>query len=137
MGITIGCKKSGTSYDLGCGSFLNLRTKIAELCSKEFGEHYEKLSYLHSDKEFEEFDKKTMELIDKKAVSIKVVDFCLQPDCKGKIRYGACKEIYKHIKDYDDNICYGYAGRPDCMMFKDFIALVKECYEKKADLIWS
>ena len=136
MGVTIRCKKTGTSHYLGYGGFLNLRGKVAELCSKEFGEHFARLIKLHSNEEFEEFDRKTKELLDRKVVSIKIVDFCLQSDCGGKIRYGACKEIYNHIKDYDDNICYGYAGRPDCMMFKDFVALVKECYENKSDLVW-
>ena len=143
MGVTIECKKTGTSYDLGYGGFFSLRKKVAELCSPEFGEHYKTLTkapFLDIDNArtnfFKEFNKKTQEIIDKKAVSIKAVDFCLQSDCEGKIRYGACKEIYKHIKDYDDDFCYGYAGRPDCMMFKDFVALVKECYDTKSDLIW-
>lgn len=136
MGVTIWCKKTGTSYDLGYGGFSNLRDKVAELCSKEFGKHYACLIKLHSTEEFEEFDRKTKELLDRKVVSVKVVDFCLQSDGGGKIRYGACKEIYNRIKDYDDDICYGYAGRPDCMKFKDFVALVKECYENKSDLVW-
>ena len=51
---------------------------------------------------------------------MKIVDFCLQSDCEGSIRYGACKELLKVIGNYDDNICYGYAGREDCAMFRDF-----------------
>ena len=141
MGITIRCEKTHTSHDLGCLGFLNLREKVAELCSPEFGEHYKTLFYIFAvggdkTKFYKEFDKKTAELLERKVVSVKVVDFCLQPDCEGKIRYGACKEIYKHIKDYDDNVCYGYSGRQDCMMFKDFIELVKECYDNKSDLVW-
>lgn len=141
MGISIECKKTHTSFDLGYFGFMNLREKVAELCSPEFGKHYKTLYFAPAvgesrSKFFKDFDRKTSELLEKKVVSPKVVDFCLQSDCNGKIRYGACKEIYKHIKDYDDDVCYGYAGRTDCMMFKDFVALVKECYDTKSDLIW-
>lgn len=136
MGITIRCKKSGRSYDLGCGGFYNLRSKVAELCSPEFGKHYKTLIHLNSKEEFDEFDEKTAELLRNKVVSEKVVDFCYQSDCGGSIRYGACKEIYNHIKDYDDNICYGYAGRPDCFKFRDFVSLLKECSEIKSSLVW-
>lgn len=58
--------------------------------------------------------KKTEQLIREKKVSIKIVDFCLQSDIEGSIHYGACKEILKAIGDYDDNVCYGYAGLPSC-----------------------
>ena len=136
MGLSIYCKKTKTNYDLGCGGFYNLRLKVAELCSPEFGEHYKTLLYLHSNKEYADFDKKTLELINNKAVSKKVVDFCLQSDIEGSIRYGACKEIYNHIEDYDDNICYGYLGRPNRFMFKDFKDLLKECYDNKSSLCW-
>lgn len=75
-------------------------------------------------------------MLRKKVAELCSTDFCLQSDCGGKIHYGACKEIYKHVKDYDDNVCYGYAGRPDCTMFKDFKNLLKECIDNKCDLIW-
>ena len=28
-----------------------------------------------------------------------------------------CKSIWEIIKDYNDDICYGYAGRSDCAKF--------------------
>ena len=147
MGISLYGIKTGLSYDLGSGGFARLRTKVAELCSPEFGEHYKKLfssEGMNIDFEaperkkafYEEFDRKTLELIKKKKVSIKVVDFCLQSDVCGKIGYGACKIILDKVKDYDDNVCYGYCGRPDCFMFKDFKKLLQACVDNKKYLIW-
>lgn len=142
MGVTIRCKKTGTNYDLGYGGFANFREKVAELCSPEFGAHYAKLDEGFSlsgeerRKFYEDFDNGTLQLISDGKVSVKIVDFCLQSDCDGKIRYGACKVIYNAIKDYDDSICYGYAGRSDCTMFSDLKELFRECVENKSDLVW-
>lgn len=144
MGITLKCKKTGTNYDMGYFSFLILREKVAELCSPEFGEHYKTLKdapFQNIDncrtEFFRAFDRKTQELLDSKAVHSEVVDFCLQSDCNGKIQYGACKEIYKHVKDYDDDYCYGYAASSNAMTFKDFKNLLQECIENKSQLVWS
>lgn len=142
MGITLKCKKTGTDYDMGYFDFMRLREKVAELCSEEFGKHYKKLFYAPAIGEaraefFQEFDKKTQELLDAKAVHIKIADFCLQSDCNGKIQYGACKEIYKHVKDYDDDYCYGYSASPNAMTFKDFKHLLLECIENKSQLVWN
>lgn len=142
MGVMVCSKKGEKSIDLGGGGFLNLRQKVAELCSPEFGEHYKTVSnglFLYGkDREnfYKDFDAKTLKLVEEKKVHIKVVDFCLQSDVEGQIRYGACKVIYEHIKDYDDDILYGYCGRPDCAKFADFKAIVKECIDLKCDLVW-
>lgn len=40
------------------------------------------------------------------------------------------------IKDYDDNICYGYAGQRDCAMFKDFKRLVMDCIDTGTIMKW-
>ena len=37
----------------------------------------------------------------------------------------------KFIKDYDDDYVYGYIGRPDRAMFKDFKRIVRECVEDR------
>ena len=142
MGVTIKCKKTGRSCDLGCGGFNRFRCKVANLCSEEFGKHYETLDAglsLHGEARtrfYEDFDKETVRLIEEKKVNIKVADFCLQSDCEGKIRYGACKVIYESIKDYDDNVIYGYVGRPDRAMFRDLKAIIKDCIDTKSDLVW-
>lgn len=83
------------------------------------------------------FDAETERLLAEKKVSFKVVDFLLQPDCEGLIRYGACKELLKIIGDYDDNVLYGYIGRQDCAKFRDFKAILQDCADNKCDMIWS
>lgn len=72
-----------------------------------------------------------------KRPDIKIVDFLLQTDVGGRIRYGACKNILKVIGDYDDNILYGYCGRPDCAKFADFKSILQDCVDTKSDMIWS
>lgn len=147
MGITISCKKTGRSIDLGCGGFLNLRNKVSDLVGDPWASHYRKLedifrkAFSMSDEErrlaYNAFDAETERLLAEKKVSFKVVDFLLQPDCEGLIRYGACKELLKIIGDYDDNVLYGYIGRQDCAKFRDFKAILQDCADNKCDMIWS
>jgi hypothetical protein len=102
MGITIRCKKTNRSIHMAYGAFNNLRNKIADLVGEPWASHYHKLDYapLFGDARknfYEYFDAETKLLLEEKKVSIKIVDFCLQCDCEGSIRYGACKEILKAI----------------------------------------
>lgn len=141
MGITIRCKKTNRSIDMGCGGFLRLRNKVAELVGEPWASHYATLERAPlfepaRSKFFAAFDRKTEEMLLAKQVSVKIVDFCLQSDAEGSIRYGACKQIYEIVKDYDDNILYGYAGRKDCARFADFKAILKDCMNKKCDMVW-
>lgn len=90
MGITLCCKKSEKSYDLGYTGFMLLRKKVANLCNEEFGLHYATITnapWSEPDRDvfFREFDKRTMQLIAEKKISCKIVDFCLQPDTDGCI----------------------------------------------------
>lgn len=95
MGVTISCTKTGRTIDMGSGGFLRLRSKISELVGEPWASHYKALveERICDEKErerfYEDFDKKTEELLNKKCVSVKIVDFCLQSDCEGSIRYGA------------------------------------------------
>ena len=133
MGVTISCTKTGRTIDVGSGGFLRLRSKISELVGEPWASHYRALveericDEKEREKFYEDFDKKTEALLNKKRISVKIVDFCLQSDCEGSIRYGACKELLKVIGNYDDNICYGYAGREDCAMFRDFKKILEDC----------
>ena len=103
MGVTISCTKTGRTIDVGSGGFLRLRSKISELVGEPWASHYKALveericDEKEREKFYEDFDKKTEELLNKKCVSVKIVDFCLQSDCEGSIRYGACKELLKVI----------------------------------------
>ena len=140
MGVTIRCKRTHDSIDMGAGGFLRLRRKVADLYGEPWASHYRTLTDTppsrQTDEWYEAFDEKTKELLEAKLVSVKIVDFCLQSDVRGAIRYGACKQILKAIGDYDDDLCYGYAGRPDCAMFRDFRRLLEQCAENRCDLVW-
>ena len=143
MGVTIKCKKTGRDIDLGYSGFMRLRNKVAELMGGPFYSHYKKLydalPLMRPDEEkkfYTEWDTEAIRLITENNIPVKVVNFLFEDDCDGKIRYGACKEILKVIGDYDDNICYGYAGRSDCAMFRDFKAILQDCVDNKCDMVW-
>lgn len=143
MGVTIYCKKTHRSIDMGAGVFLLLRRKISELAGEPLSTHYAALldvpSHLTGELRqafYKEFDEKTAKMIEEKKADIKIIDFLLQSDVAGRIRYGACKKLLKIIGDYDDNVLYGYCGRPDCAKFADFKAILQDCAETKSDLVW-
>lgn len=129
---------------MGCGGFNNLRIKVAELAADDIGKHYKRLeeSLLlfgaeERSKFFKEYDKITMEL-DKKynGEMSEVLDFLYASDCGAEMPVKVCEKVYEVIKDYDDNVCYGYIGRKDCAMFKDFKELVKDCIDNKCSMKW-
>ena len=140
MGVTL--KSKNFSVDMGYGGFNNLRKKIAELSGEEFGEHYKELdkAMFLPDERREEFynryNKKTDELIKEKLITAEIANFCYQSDCEGSIDKRQAKEIYEKIKNYEDNICYGYAGLPDCAMFSDIKNIFKDCAENGKKIKW-
>lgn len=140
MGVTVESKNC--SMDLGYFGFNNLRTKVAELTGKEIGVHYQKLTESVSlfGKErvefFKEYNKKISELEEKYKIPHGILDFLYASDCDGKLTYGKCKQIYKVIKDYDDDILYGYSGIKDCAMFQDFKEIIKDCVDNKCAMEW-
>ena len=143
MGISISSRCGNLSGIIGYGGFYRLRRKVAEIYGGAWWKHYERLDnapFFNFDGEgeqfFEEFDKETERLLKEKKVSEAIVEFCLQPDEQGEINCDACKEIYKCVKDYDDNLAYGYVAHDDCFRFRDFKLLLKECIDLKCDLIW-
>lgn len=87
---------------------------------------------------FEEYNSK-IEMLSKEHNGEKdgILRFLYAPDIGAEISVDDCKEIYKVIKDYDDNVCYGYCGRKDCAMFKDFKNIVKECIDNNCNMEWS
>lgn len=42
-----------------------------------------------------------------------ILDFCIESDCDAKMDTDHCRSIYEVIKNYDDDILYGYSGRKD------------------------
>lgn len=146
MGITLKCKKTDRYLDMGYFGFNRLREKVAELVGEPFASHYKKLStsqYVFSfgetrDKLFAAFDAETEDMLKRKVISVKVASFLLQSDCEGKLRYGGCIDLLKVIKDYDDDVHYGYVGRDkseisDFMLFR---MILQDCVKTKSMLIW-
>lgn len=140
MGVTIKCERTGKSYDMGCGGFCNLRKKVAELANAKFSELYEELTrtlFLREKEFYDEWDRKLDQLLKtEKGLSSGIVDFCLQSDIEGKINHRTCRLIYNVVKDYDDNIIYGYAAHPDAFRFRDFKGLLEDCIRTKSPLFW-
>ena len=140
MGLTM--KSKNYSIDMGYGGFGRLRLKIAELTGKEIEEHYKELDkgmfLFGAEKEvfFEKYNKRISELEEEFKIPSGILDFLYASDCEGKITVAKCKQIYKVIKDYDDDILYGYCGRSDCAKFKDFKQIVKDCIDNKCSMEW-
>lgn len=141
MGLTIESKNC--SIDMGAFGFDRLRTKVAELAGKDIGELYVKgkeglkLWDEERTKFFEEYDKKVNELDKNYNYEMhNVLYFLYAPDIKAEMPVDVCKKLYEVIKDYDDNVVYGYFGRPDCAMFKDFKELVKDCIDNNCSMEW-
>ena len=142
MGITIWSKNR--EADCGYGGFMNLRQTVADLTSPEIGAFYRKLNdapFFGSErtKFFEQYDKDLQALnnkLKKEPKKLRILDFLYQSDCEGKADVWTARAIWEVIKDYDDNYCYGYAGRPDCMMWSDFKKIIQDCIETKTPMHW-
>ena len=139
MGVTI--KSSQHSIDLGGGGFKRLRTKIAELAAPDIFEHYKKLDErLKSPNRkafFEDYDAKIAELDEKYEGKMSdILDFLYESDCGAEMDADHCRSIYEVIKDYDDDILYGYAGRKDCAKFADFKKIVKDGIDSGDGFSW-
>ena len=149
MGITYRCKKDhSVDYDGTYSGIYRLRRHLVQALPSPAKEHFMEL-YPSAGTFFDErddawytaYDRKTEEMIGKKLVSAKVVDFLYQPDCEGSIHYGACKQIlalFEQLPDIEEisKECIGYAGRSDPMKIKDFLDLMRKCIESKCDLVW-
>ena len=140
MGVTI--ENKHRSIDLGSGGFLNLRTKVAYLCNEELGKFYEEkekgfsLYGKEREKFFEEYSRRLSQIDEELGVSHYILDFLYASDLEATMSVKHCRRIYNVIKDYDDDIAYGYIGRKDCAMFKDFKEIVKECRDRNIQMYW-
>lgn len=141
MGLTINSKNH--SIDLSYSGFYRLRVKVAELTAPDIYEHYKKLNdwrYVLVSKveNFStEYDKKIVELDEKyDGKYTQVLEFLYTSDSHGEADAEHCKSVYEIIKDYDDDICYGYCGRSDCAMFKDFKQLIKDGADTGTGIEW-
>jgi hypothetical protein len=141
MGVTI--DSTNFSADMGYGGFSRFREKVATLSNLEFGKHYAELDKAmilqgtERDSFFKKYDERTEELVKNNFITEEVANFCYQSDCEGSIDQEQAKEIYENIKDYEDDICYGYSGRKDCTMFSDLKNIFKDCAENGDSVDWS
>lgn len=140
MGVTVSSKNY--SIDMGYGGFSRLRNKVAELTGKELENHYKDLdkgNFLFGEdreKFFAEYNKKTQKLLENSKIPHQIFNFLYASDCSSKMSLSVCRKVYKVIENYDDNIAYGYAGRPDCAKFKHFKEIVKDCIDNKCSMKW-
>lgn len=140
MGVTIDSKNY--SIDLGYFGFNRLRLKVAQLVDEEIGVHYKKLAqtqnYFDEEREkfFEKYNRDLNIILENKDISENILDFLYESDCNGTICAKGCEDLYEVIKDYDDDILYGYVGHADCAKFEDFKRIVKDCIENNYNLIW-
>ena len=137
MGLTIRNKES--SIDMGSGGFCRLRETIAGILSEEFKDLYVSWTSLSNPISDDEGNERLKALFEKRALKEEdapVLDFLFKPDSEGKLSPKECKRLYSLIKDYDNNILYGYVGRPDCARFRDFKAIVEECAKNRWVLVW-
>ena len=142
-GVTINSKNH--SIDLSYYGFYRLRKKVAELTKLDIYEHYKMLndgSYalikIKGNEDFFAWYDRKIEELDKKydGKYSEVLDFLYTSDCDGEADADHCKSVYEIIKDYDDDICYGYCGRSDCAMFKDFKQLIKDGADTEMGIEW-
>lgn len=135
MGLTIYSKNK--SIDMSASGFMRLRTTIAYLRGVELGKHYDKAKICHTDEDYDKYDKETEELFNQYySKDAWLFEFLYASDIEGKLTYGKCRKLLDIIGDYDDNICYGYAGLPDCAKFKDFKDILVDCVANKRQMIW-
>lgn len=142
MGITIESKNH--AIDLGYVGFRTLRVKIAELAAPDIFEHYKKsmdgMQMYDEDerKAFYESYNAKIEELDKKynGKMSDVLDFLYESDCSAEMDADHCRSIYEVIRNYDDDILYGYSGKKDCAKFADFKAIVKDGIDSGDGFIW-
>lgn len=142
MGVTIESKNH--SIDLGYGGFRMLRVKVSELTAPDIFEHYKKSMdgmRLYDEDErkafYESYNAKIAEL-DKKynRKMSDVLDFLYESDCSAEMDIDHCRSIYEVIRNYDNDILYGYAGRKDCAKFADFKKIVKDGIDSGDGFSW-
>ena len=133
MGVTIGCKNAPINYDLPYFGFFRLRCDIAKYCDEELGDLYKQINDMDTD----QFNAKLHKLIKRNRIPVKIIDFCLQPDCDGKISFDTCRIIYERIKNKGkEKEIYGYAGQPNPFTFYDFKTVLQNCITERKPLIW-
>ena len=141
MGLTINSKNH--SIDLSYSGFYRLRVKVAELTAPDIYEHYKKLNdwryvLVSKGENFStEYDKKIVELDEKyDGKYTKVLEFLYASDSHGEADAEHCKSVYEIIKEYDDDIIYGYRSGIEAVLFKNVKQLIKDGADTGTGIEW-
>lgn len=137
MGLTI--KNEEMSIKMSYIGFAELCTTIAKLLSPDFAELYIALC---KNKISNEILNKKLNLYFEKGIlkneDNDIIEFLFMPDYEGHLSFKKCERLYEVIKDYNDNVLYGYKSGMFGYetIFADFKELVKICIEKEYNLEW-
>ena len=141
MGLTINSKNH--SIDLSYSGFYRLRVKVAELTAPDIYEHYKKLNdwryvLVSKGENFStEYDKKIVELDEKyDGKYTQVLEFLYTSDSPGEADAEHCKSVYEIIKEYDDDIIYGYRSGIEAVLFKNVKQLIKDGADTGTGIEW-
>lgn len=140
-------KTKNYEVDLGYAGFFCLRGTIARLFSPELEDLYKEYCLRglprYSHEEYALENKRIKEQYETKVDEIcknpdyeKVFNFLHMSDCEGKINSGTCKVIWEVIKNYDNDVCYGYYDYDTPFTFSTFKDLVKDGIDSKKGIKW-
>jgi hypothetical protein len=135
MGVSLtGNYKGALSLDGGYGTFYRLRHKVAKevLRSNYF-------FYLLWEKTDNNTPKDQLHALCEAIYSRSKAlwNFVSQSDCKGKLSYKDCGDLYEKIKDSSENFSFCYDAHYTDEQRQDFIKLLKGCYSHRANLVWN
>ena len=138
MGLCLTSRKSNYAFDMGYGGFKSLRNNICNAYDTELGEVYGDMVMAFTKPK--EYTKRINEILSDerfKDEDLDLIDFLFASDCGGKCNYKVAKKIYELIKDIDfHGEIFTYAIRSNGNDYEDFKKFLKECYQKRRNIIW-
>lgn len=144
MGVSLysNSKKVTQKFMMSYGGFFALRSQIANVFDKEFGEHYSQLlkASCSLSGDAEAFNKKMNQILADKRFDGKddILDFFFASDCEGTISYQTCKKLYNIIKDvnFQSGFQYGSISNGIEKDWKDLKEFFLGCYKAKVSARW-
>lgn len=144
MGVSLysNSKKVTQEFMMSYGGFFVLRSQIANVFDKEFGEHYSQLlkASCSLSGDTETFNKKMNQILADKRFNGKddILDFFFASDCEGTISYQTCKKLYDIIKNADFQSGFQYGNFSDGIEkdWSDLKEFFLGCYKAKVSARW-
>ena len=65
-----------------------------------------------------------------------ILEFLYTSDSHGEADAEHCKSVYEIIKEYDDDIIYGYRSGIEAVLFKNFKQLIKDGADTGTGIEW-